>query len=37
MWQLHDDKNYLLETCILMQDNMKSVLDYFDIKYKSDI
>lgn len=34
MWQLYDDKNYLIETCLLMQDNMKLILDYFEINYK---
>lgn len=32
-WQLYNNKSYLLETCLLMQDNMKIILDYFGIKY----
>ena len=34
MWQLYDEKNYLIETCLLMQDNMKLIFDYFEIDYK---
>ena len=33
-WQINKEKNYLLETCLLMQDNMKIVFDFFNIVYK---
>ena len=32
-WQVFKDKNYLLQTCLLMQDNMKIIFDFFDITY----
>lgn len=37
-WQKGGDKAYLIDTCLLMQDKMKSLLDYFRIDYdKSEI
>ncbi len=32
-WQTDGEKGFLIDTCLLMQDNMKSVLDYFEIDY----
>lgn len=32
-YQKNKEITYLLETCLLMQDNMKLQLDYFEIKY----
>lgn len=32
-WQTNKDKTYLRETCLFMQDHMKSILDYFRIDY----
>lgn len=32
-YQKGKNKNYLIQTCLLMQDNMKLLLDYFEIKY----
>lgn len=32
-WQKGKSKNYLIQTCLLMQDNMKLLLDYFEIRY----
>lgn len=32
-WQNKNNKTYLLDTCLLMQDNMKLLLDYFEINY----
>lgn len=34
-WQTNNDKTYLRETCLCMQDHMKSILDYFRIDYVS--
>ncbi|MGN0637245.1 MAG: Fic family protein [Huintestinicola sp.] len=34
-WQLHDKPNRLLDVFLSMQDDMKSVLDYFEIKYNN--
>ncbi len=33
-WQMGGDKAYLRDTCLLMQDNMKAVLDYFGIAHQ---
>lgn len=33
-WQQGGEKGFLRDTCLLMQDNMKSVLDYFEIEIK---
>lgn len=35
-WQMGREKGYLRDTCKLMQDNMKNILDYFEIKYYDD-
>lgn len=35
-WQTGREKGYLRDTCLLMQDNMKSTLDYFQIPYKAE-
>ena len=32
-WQTDGEKGFLIDTCLLMQDNMKAVLDYFEIDY----
>lgn len=34
-WQSGGDKAYLVDTCLLMQDRMKALLDYFRIDYDS--
>lgn len=33
-WQTGGEKGYLRDTCLLMQDNMKKLLDYFEIAYQ---
>lgn len=35
-WQTGGEKGYLRDTCLLMQDNMKNILDYFEIPYDGD-
>lgn len=35
-WQTGGEKGYLRDTCLLMQDNMKNIMDYFEIKYYGD-
>lgn len=32
-WHTGGEKGYLRDTCLLMQDQMKSDLNYFEIKY----
>lgn len=32
-WQTGGEKGYLRDTCLLMQDNMKQIMDYFEIEY----
>lgn len=32
-WQTGGEKGYLMDTCLLMQDQMKNILDYFRIDY----
>lgn len=32
-WQTGKEKGYLIDTCLLMQDDMKEALDYFEIDY----
>lgn len=32
-WQKNGEKGFLIDTCLLMQDNMKLILDYFQIDY----
>ncbi|MBQ6555308.1 MAG: Fic family protein [Firmicutes bacterium] len=32
-WQTGGEKGYLLDTCLTMQDNMKKILDTFNIEY----
>lgn len=32
-WQSRGEKGFLTDTCLLMQDNMKALLDYFEIEY----
>lgn len=32
-WQTNGEKSFLTDTCLLMQDNMKLILDYFEIDY----
>ena len=33
-WQTGGEKGYLRDTCLLMQDNMKKIMDYFEIEYQ---
>lgn len=33
MWQTKGERGYLRETCLLMQDHMKTFMDYFEIEY----
>lgn len=35
-WQNGGEKGYLRDTCLLMQDNMKKVLEYFEIPYNDE-
>lgn len=35
-WQTGGEKGYLTDTCLLMQDNMKNILDYFQIGYTAE-
>lgn len=35
-WQTGGEKGYLTDTCLMMQDNMKNILDYFKISYETD-
>lgn len=35
-WQTGGEKGFLRDTCLLMQDNMKKVMDYFEISYYGD-
>lgn len=32
-WQSDSEKGFLLDTCLMMQDRMKAILDYFKIEY----
>ena len=32
-WQSGGEKGFLIDTCLLMQDKMKLILDYFEIEY----
>lgn len=32
-WQSGGEKGFLLDTCLMMQDKMKAILDYFKIEY----
>ncbi|WP_175541979.1 hypothetical protein [Ruminococcus sp. XPD3002] len=32
-WQSDGEKGFLLDTCLMMQDKMKAILDYFKIEY----
>lgn len=35
-WQTGGEREYLRDTCLLMQDNMKSILDYYKIEYSKE-
>ena len=35
-WQTGGERGYLRDTCLLMQDNMKSILDYYKIEYSKE-
>lgn len=35
-WQSGGEKGYLTDTCLLFQDNMKAILDYFNISYENN-
>ena len=35
-WQTGGERGFLRDTCLLMQDNMKKVMDYFEISYYGD-
>ncbi|MEY8429447.1 Fic family protein [Lachnospiraceae bacterium 48-42] len=35
-WQTGGEKGFLRDTCLLMQDNMKRIMDYFEIRYYGD-
>ena len=35
-WQTGGERGFLRDTCLLMQDNMKKVMDYFEIRYYGD-
>ena len=32
-WQTGGEKGFLIDTCLMMQDKMKAILDYFRIDY----
>ncbi|MCH5325228.1 MAG: Fic family protein [Eubacterium sp.] len=36
-WQNGGEKGYLIDTCLMMQDDMKIMLDYFEIDYDKTI